>query len=566
MTGTWLLGEHKVRPGAYFRVSSNDVATVGAVNGVAAVLFQSNWGELNKVTEVVPSDMNNLKHMFGDGDGVTAIKEALLGGATTVKAVRVGNETTGTYQKLYIHAPQKNATRKDLVTVASNGIADFLTDKMTSVEERLSYAVRIGGWDGPTAKLVKGTDYTLVETKKNSSYTKREIHLTESGLAKLNAAGETRLRIYEYYKAAAERVALIYARCRGDREFTCSLNTNLVTGKRQMTFYTGTEIFDSVSFEAGGDETQALKDALATNKNFKVFKIYKTSVINDFTGRAMSDGSNPKVAVSDYSKGTDVLEKHYWNVLLADSNSTSVSRMLTEYIKQSYEIGRLGMTVIGANFNSTVEKRMEYAAALNDWRVVYVFNGWTDIAGTKYNSWRAAARIGGMIAGCESNASLTHIVISNALELTDSLTNGELTQAEQKGCLCLSLNDDGQIWIDNAINTLITLGNDQDEGWKKIRRTKCRFELMTRVNRTCDKLIGRLNNDANGRATLITAMQSIINEMIAEGKLFFGSYVAEDTRYKPAGDKAYFVLYISDTDSIEKVYLDFSFTYANRFE
>lgn len=566
MAGTWLLGERKVRPGTYFRVSSGDITTVGAVNGIAAVLFKSNWGELNKVTEVVSSDMNNLKHMFGDGDGVNAIKEALLGGATTVKAVRVGNETTGTYQKLYIHAPRKNATRKVLVTVASNGIADFLTDKMTSVEERLSYAVRVGDWDGPTAKLVKGTDYTLVETKKSKSYTKREIHLTESGFEKLNAAGEKRLRIYEYYKAAAERVAQIYARCRGGREFTCSLNTNLVTGKRQMIFYTGTEIFDSVSFEAGGNETQALKDALDTNKNFKVFKIYKASVIADFTGRAMSGGSNPTVAVSDYSKGTDVLERHYWNVLLADSNSVSVSRMLTEYIKQSYEMGRLGMTVIGASAASTVEKRMEYATALNDWRVVYVANGWKDINGTKYSGWRAAARIGGMIAGCETNASLTHIVISNATELLNPMTNGEMIQAEQKGCLCLSLNDDGQIWIDNAINTLITLGNDQDEGWKKIRRTKCRFELMTRCNRTCDKYIGRLNNDANGRATLITAMQSIINEMIAEGKLFFGSYVAEDTRYSPDGDRAYFVLYISDIDSIEKVYLDFNFTYANRFE
>ena len=89
---------------------------------------------------------------------------------------------------------------------------------------------------------------------------------------------------------------------------------------------------------------------------------------------------------------------------------------------------------------------------------------------------------------------------------------------------------------------------------------------MTRINRTCDRLIGRLNNDTNGRATLITAMQSIINEMIAEGKLFFGSYVAEDTRYKPAGDKAYFVLYIGDIDSIEKIYLDFNFSYANPFE
>ena len=140
-----------------------------------------------------------------------------------------------------------------------------------------------------------------------------------------------------------------------------------------------------------------------------------------------------------------------------------------------------------------------------------------------------------------------------------------MIQAEQSGCLVLSPNEDGQVWVDNAINTLVTLGNDQDEGWKKIRRTKCRFELMSRVNRTCDKLIGRLNNDANGRATVLTAMTTIIREMIAERKLFEGSYAEEDSRYVAAGDKAYFILHIGDIDSLEKILITYEFSYANPF-
>ncbi len=78
-------------------------------------------------------------------------------------------------------------------------------------------------------------------------------------------------------------------------------------------------------------------------------------------------------------------------------------------------------------------------------------------------------------------------------------------------------------------------------------------------------MVGRLNNDEHGRATLITAMNSIINEMVAEHKLFAGSYVEEDPAHKPEGDSAYFILHIGDIDSLEKIYLDYTFSYANPF-
>ena len=170
-----------------------------------------------------------------------------------------------------------------------------------------------------------------------------------------------------------------------------------------------------------------------------------------------------------------------------------------------------------------------------------------------------------MIAACETNASLTHEVVSDALTLIEPLTNGEVIRAEQRGCLVLSLSDSDQIWIDNAINTLVTPDSTMDEGWKKIRRTKTRFEVMERINSTCDKLIGNINNDTLGRGTVVAAMQKILNEMVAEHKLFAGSYVEEDPAHKPEGDSAYFILHIGDIDSLEKIYLDYTFSFANPF-
>ncbi len=141
-----------------------------------------------------------------------------------------------------------------------------------------------------------------------------------------------------------------------------------------------------------------------------------------------------------------------------------------------------------------------------------------------------------MIASFETNSSITHEVIERALTLTEPLTNSEIIKAIRKGCLVLTLNDDDQIWIEATISTLITPDSDMDEGWKKLRRTKCRFELMDRINSTCDKLIGKVNNDTDGRQTVIAAAQKVLNTMAGERKILASSYVYEDPANPAEGE------------------------------
>ena len=99
---------------------------------------------------------------------------------------------------------------------------------------------------------------------------------------------------------------------------------------------------------------------------------------------------------------------------------------------------------------------------------------------------------------------MTHTVINGFTEILERLTNSQIIDAEKKGCLVLTYNSQKQVWIDNAINTLITPADNQDDGWKKIRRTKTRYELIRRMNVTSDNLVGKVDNDKNGRATVIS--------------------------------------------------------------
>jgi len=469
MSGIFSIGEKKVRPGVYYRrENSGGVETVGATNGVAAVLFQADWGVLNEEFDMDVTMQNSIADYYGTADTVSAIKEAFKGGATTVRAVR------------------------------------------------------IGGDDGkPESIELKNTD------------------------------------------GAPATAVTITAAHPGTRPFTVSVRTNLITDNRQVIIYDGTDIFEQFSFTPGENEPENLVAAMARSKNF----IAKAAggvkgPLASVTQQPLTGGKNPTVKTASYEKGTDILERYKWNCIIADTDDSAVQLLLQNFVVQSYQTGHLGFASLAGKSSQALTDRMTQAASFNDEKIVYTLNGWVGSDGTKYDGWRAAARIGGMVAAFEANTSLTHNVISNAVSLTEPLTNGEIIKAETKGCLVLTLNDSDQVWIDSAINTLVTPDATMDEGWKKIRRTKTRFELMDRVDSTCEKLVGNVNNDTDGRQTIMATAQKVINAMIEEKKLMRGSTVYEDPGNPAEGDSAWFKLAIDDIDSAEKIYLTYQFRFA----
>ena len=141
----------------------------------------------------------------------------------------------------------------------------------------------------------------------------------------------------------------------------------------------------------------------------------------------------------------------------------------------------------------------------------------------------------------------------------------QMEEAETKGCLVLSLSPAGKVWVDNAINTLVELPENKDIGWKKLRRTKTRFELMYRVNTTADNLIGNVDNDKNGRETVIANLNDVGVAMIQEGKLT-ACTITEHPNRTADGDYAYFLIDVVDKDSLEHIYLYYKFRFSTNTE
>ena len=276
----------------------------------------------------------------------------------------------------------------------------------------------------------------------------------------------------------------------------------------------------------GSTEADALLAAMANSAYLNGVKTVNYSgngEIASVTQGRFSDGSSGMVSAQEYQTGLNLLETQRFNTVSFDTIDTNETAILSSFMNRIYQSGKMAFAVIGADMGENFEDRLKQAATFNDYKIVYVGNGWKDASGKILAGENAAARIAGMIASIPANESITHRVISGAVEPIEYLTNSQYEDCIDHGMLVLSANSLDQVWVDSGITSLITLSGNDDEGWKKIKRAKIRFELMSRASDSVAPLIGATPNNEDGRAAIIQVVQGVCNSMIAEEKLLPGA-------------------------------------------
>jgi|LSQX01.1.fsa_nt_gb hypothetical protein len=368
----------------------------------------------------------------------------------------------------------------------------------------------------------------------------------------------------------ADVVTLIakYEGARGSN-FSVSVRDSLADNtKWELLLYEGATLRQTITFAKGGDEPQALVEAI-TASNSPYITAVKLDKLEDggselaptTTQLPFTGGEDPMVNGESYSTGLSAIEAIDWNVLCVDAENTAIHAVVQTYIDRVRNEGKRVLAVVGEPPSENLATRLTNARAFNDPAIIYVANGFKGSDGIVREGYKAAARVAGMTAAAQITESLTHYVVRGATELVGALTNAEIEQAIQSGALVFTMSAQKQVHIEYGINTFVTPTADMDAGWKKIRRVRTRDNLMERIAATWDPLIGKINNSPDGRATLIAAAQGIINRMIAEGALLQGT-IFEDPNNPPVGDSAWFVVQVDDLDSAEKVYITFQFRFA----
>ena len=472
MSGRYSSGEVKVRPGVYFRETKGGGAElVGARNGVVAAAFRANWGPIGEV--ITLESPAEIPEYYGDDAGtnsnVAMLEKIFLGGASQIRAIRVGEGGT-----------KASITLKDTTTSPVN-------------------------------------------------------------------------------------VVKLEALFPGSRPLSITIKDSLaVETQRECIIYSGTKELMKVTFAKGAGEPAALVEAI--NSNTSAFLeatkladgngVMATLTQADFT----TPGVSPTVASSDYTKAFTLLEATQFNTLCVDTNDTAIHALVRTFINRANDSGIMAMAVIGEPTSVAYATRRANAAANNSANVIYALNGF-GIGEEDYEGFNAAAVLAGFIAYLPANDSPTHKVIPGATRIIGALTNTQVVECLNSGAIVFTVSASCAVWIEQGINTLITLTADQDAGWKKIRRTKTRFELIQRILESTEPIIGSVGNDSNGRQTFIAIANGIIGEMVAEGKLLSGE-VTEDEKHPARGDSAWFVISVVDLDSIERVYITYRFMFT----
>ncbi len=363
----------------------------------------------------------------------------------------------------------------------------------------------------------------------------------------------------------AVRITALHAGVRGN-DFTLTLRDSLTNGEeRELLVFEGVTLRQTIAFAKGGQEAQALVTAVENSASLwltATLLAEGNGILAPVTQMALAGGKDPEVTGESYSSGLSALEALDWNVLCLDTNDNVTHMVGQTYIDRVREDGKRVCVVLGEPTDVALNTRLSDAASFNDPAVIYVANGFKGGDNVQREGYLAAARVAGMVASADITDSLTHAVVKNAVEVTGALTNAQKRQATQSGALVFSMNARNQVQIEYGITTFITPTADFDAGWKKIRRMRTRDELINRIVYAWDPVIGTINNDSEGRATLVASAQQIMDKMVAEKALRQGSIFGEDPSHPAQGDSAWFVAQVYDNDSAEHVYIAFAFQFA----
>ena len=321
-----------------------------------------------------------------------------------------------------------------------------------------------------------------------------------------------------------------------------------------------------ITFQSGENEIENFLKSAKQSQYFTFCNVEGYAGTGEIAEVGQTDfpiGTNTTVINEDYSNAFTLLEPYLFNTICVDTENIAVHTLLTAFINKIYQNGNiLPFAVIGESTSVPFETRLAHAKAINSYNVVYVGGGAVDTLGQPLEGITAAARMAGMVASTPSNQSLTHKVVTGMTDVMEMLTNSQYEQSIDAGMVTFSTSSSGNVWIESAVTTLNMPQGEDDEGWKKIKRTKIRKELMNRASATVEPLIGNINNDGDGRATVLIAIGNLLALMYTEGKLLEGGYIEVDKNNLPEGDSAWFNIYADDIDSLEKLYFVYKFRYS----
>jgi hypothetical protein len=272
-----------------------------------------------------------------------------------------------------------------------------------------------------------------------------------------------------------------------------------------------------------------------------------------------SDGSAPVAA--DYTIALAALEATSFNVFHADVLDVEIAGIgatLRAWINNMRGYGKYVAMVTGSGAAESLSQAIINAAASNNPAVVYWYPGVFELnslgnrilnRGSAY-----AATIAGMYSALPPGEDLTYTILPNVLDLEFRLNNSQVMSGIAGG-LMLGTFDGQQYKIEEAINTLVTLGANQGDAWQDVQSINTMDAIATGITISANSnFIGKVPNDGVGQVALINAVRDFLTTMANSRAIATDFEVGLDSTRASVGKNVFLVVAIRPIQSMKFIY------------
>lgn len=333
---------------------------------------------------------------------------------------------------------------------------------------------------------------------------------------------------------------------------------------KTYSFTTWQGLVDTVN--ADNSYVTAAKAAANTDLSGNTFK--------PITSAAFSGGNSgiTGVTAADYIAMLNVLEQETFNILTLDGvTDASIQTSVASWVKNMRKNGKKIVAFMGGSneddtCDEAVSRTISRSAGFNHEGIINVGDG-VVLDDVSYCSAEAAPYAAGLMAGQKMTESTTYAATPFD-DVTRRWRGGRGSEQEKAvtNGVFLFIYDGRIVKVLQGINTLITLRQDQNNAFKKIRSIRTMDAIDADMQKTAeDNYIGKINNIVEGREALVGACKQYMEVCAQGGIIEKGTYdVYCDPTYhganatiKPEADQVFLKWEAQVTDVVEKIFSNF---------
>ncbi|NLW89988.1 MAG: phage tail sheath protein [Syntrophomonadaceae bacterium] len=295
--------------------------------------------------------------------------------------------------------------------------------------------------------------------------------------------------------------------------------------KKDIKLYEGTTLLRTFTFTSG------TVDAAVSAINNDTGNVWVTATklaagngtLANVSAQAFASGDSgiSGVVSADYTAFLTALETQTFNLLALDGvTDSAIHTLVAAWIARVRGegmgvMGVMGGTTAADTAADAVSQAVTRSAGFNFEGIVNIGTG-AKLDGIEYSSAQVASYVAGLIGGQKLSESTTYAPTPFD-DVTRRWTRSEMEAAIAGGVFIL-YHDGSIVKPLRGINTLTTLGQDQGSGWKKIRTIRVMDAINSDLQVAAEaNYIGKVNNTAEGRASLIGAFKEYMQTLAMDG-------------------------------------------------